>query len=109
MKNRPKQIHDLMENKVDFKRGVIFFDRHETTQHIGPKQVALLPEDPGEISRLPRQEEGQNLNLFRWDVGAGLRYKFEPLGKNLLATYWKQACKNLGIEGVDLYGGDTTQ
>jgi hypothetical protein len=29
----------------------------------------------------------------------------KPFGRNHFYRYWKKACKNLGIEGVDLYGG----
>jgi hypothetical protein len=29
----------------------------------------------------------------------------EQFGKSLLYNWWKKACKNLKIEGVDLYGG----
>lgn len=28
-----------------------------------------------------------------------------PFGLNHFYRYWKKACRNLGIEGVDLYGG----
>ncbi|MBU1902677.1 MAG: hypothetical protein KJ573_03700, partial [Proteobacteria bacterium] len=29
----------------------------------------------------------------------------KPFGEHLLYEYWKRACSNLNIEGVDLYGG----
>ena len=28
-----------------------------------------------------------------------------PFGEKYLYKWWKRACANLGIEGVDLYGG----
>lgn len=29
----------------------------------------------------------------------------QPFGEKYLYKWWKRACENLGIEGVDLYGG----
>ena len=29
----------------------------------------------------------------------------QPFGNRLLYKYWKKACSNLGVDGVDLYGG----
>ena len=29
----------------------------------------------------------------------------QPFGNRLLYKYWKMACSNLGVDGVDLYGG----
>lgn len=48
------------------------------------------------VSSLPRGEPEEY--FFRHGSG-------KPFGINHLYRSWKQACKNLGIEGVDLYGG----
>jgi hypothetical protein len=37
--------------------------------------------------------------------GQGKRHEGKQFGPKLFYKYWKQACENLGIEGVDLYGG----
>jgi len=47
-----------------------------------------------------------HLCFFRHEKGKGVsdktRWRF---GKNYLWKWWKRACQNLGIEGVELYGG----
>jgi hypothetical protein len=43
--------------------------------------------------------------LFRRETGGGGRATGTPFGKHIIYDHWKQACKNLGIHGVDLYGG----
>ena len=68
-----------------------------------PKTVPLLPEDVNLIKRLPRGLP--DLYFFRHSPGvkgarAGTRF-----GDKYLYKWWKRACDNLGIVGVDLYGG----
>jgi hypothetical protein len=43
--------------------------------------------------------------FFRWDTGENGRKQGQSFGANYLYRLWKKACKNLGIEDVDLYGG----
>ena len=33
------------------------------------------------------------------------RYRGRPYGRKRLYKWWKRACANLGVKGVDLYGG----
>ena len=41
------------------------------------------------------------------DTPAGQRYcqTGDQFGKDYFYKWWKKACTNLGIDGVDLYGG----
>ena len=45
------------------------------------------------------------MHFFRRDCGGGGKLAGTPFGRHILYDYWKKACANLGIEGVDLYGG----
>lgn len=102
---RPGELHDILEEQIDFNRALLVIRNHKTAKKVGPKTIALLPEDIDELKSLPREIPGAKLHLFRWDMGAGRRYVNQPLGKNTLYTYWTEACANLGVIGVDLYGG----
>ena len=43
--------------------------------------------------------------FFRHPAGVkGVRAD-RPFGNKYLYKYWKKACANLGVEGVDFYGG----
>ncbi|HOV87975.1 MAG TPA: hypothetical protein PLM79_16590 [Syntrophobacteraceae bacterium] len=52
----------------------------------------------------PRTRSHRKLGNVR-DHGGGGKPKGAPFGKHILYSYWKKACSNLGIEGVDLYAG----
>jgi len=43
--------------------------------------------------------------FFRHLKGNGAAKPGQRFGKDYLYKWWKKACANLGIEGVDLYGG----
>ncbi len=45
------------------------------------------------------------LPFFRHIKGISGCRPGQPFGEKYLYKWWKRACKNLGIEGVDLYGG----
>lgn len=67
------------------------------------KTLPLSPEDLDMIKSLPRGFP--KMHFFRRERAcpghaAGKRY-----GKSMFYDTWKAACANLGIEGVDLYGG----
>ncbi|MBI9085980.1 MAG: hypothetical protein JEZ11_20440 [Desulfobacterales bacterium] len=46
-----------------------------------------------------------NMFFYRHVKGNGNAKPGTQFGKDYLYKWWKQACKNLDIEGVDLYGG----
>ncbi|NOR23314.1 MAG: hypothetical protein GQ542_02790 [Desulforhopalus sp.] len=45
------------------------------------------------------------LHFFRHLRGVSGVKAGQPFGEKYLYKWWKKACRNLGIEGVDLYGG----
>ncbi len=68
-----------------------------------PKVVPLLPEDIETVKSFPRSLP--HLYFFRHVSGVSGVREGEQFGEKYLYKWWKRACKNLGIEGVDLYGG----
>lgn len=45
------------------------------------------------------------LHFFRHISGKDSVKVGQPFGEKYLFKWWKKACSNLGIEGIDLYGG----
>lgn len=45
------------------------------------------------------------LPFFRRDRGGGGEGAGKPFGPKVFYRVWVKACSNLGVEGVDLYGG----
>jgi integrase len=97
---RPNELISLREKHVDLKMGsVIVVHPKEKT----PKIIYLMDEDLDFIKSLPRGLP--DMYFFRHPPGlkgavAGARF-----GNRYLYKWWKKACNELGIEGVDLYGG----
>jgi hypothetical protein len=77
---------------------------HKTKRHTqAPKTIPLLDEDIEFIKSLPRGFP--KMPFFRRDVGGGGRHTNATFGKHYLQYVWNQACRNLDIQGVGLYGG----
>ena len=96
-KIRPIELLHVKEGDIDLNLGFINITHSKERK---PKIVALTKDDVELIKSFPRGLP--HLHFFRHEKGrlAGKRF-----GKDLWYSYWKKACKNLDIEGVDLYGG----
>ena len=101
-KVRPAEMLDVKEGHINLKENWILFpDPKEGV----PKFIHLLPEH-SELIREIRGPKGlPDMYFFRHvkahsGVKAGTRF-----GQKQFRMWWNRACKNLGIEGVDLYGG----
>ena len=98
---RPNELRHIKEGDFDFGLGTVNVTYNKERK---PKIVPMLPEDL-EIVRsfgpaLP------HLYFFRHGIRKGVAVKNRgQFGKDYLYTWWRRACKNIGIEGVDLYGG----
>jgi integrase len=68
-----------------------------------PKPVPILSEDAELIKGLPRGLP--DLAFFRHVPGISGCKAGTPFGEKYFYKWWKIACLNLGIEGIDLYGG----
>ena len=95
---RPGEMITLQEGQIDRGRGLLIFPHPKERQ---PKMVLLLDEDREILSQMPLCFDPTTL-FFRHTDG---RYAGQPLGKQRLYRDWKAACAQLGIDGVDLYGG----
>ena len=91
---RPGEMRKLRERDVNV--GGMLVCRPETTKEKKPKIVPLLAEDIEIVESLPKGLPF--LPFFRHEDG-------EQIGQNSFYKWWRRACRKLGIEGVDLYGG----
>ena len=97
---RPAEMLSLTESQVDRQRGLLIIPHPKERK---PKVVPLLEEDLELLRDYP--EEHPSLPFFRHEGHAPNGMAGLPLGQKRLYRDWKAACHNLGIEGVDLYGG----
>jgi hypothetical protein len=90
----------MRERDVDAKAG-LFFVLH--TKEGKEKLVPMLDEDKELVKSLPIGFP--DLPFFRHAPGVSGCKAGQPFGEKYLYKWWKRACDNLGINGVDLYGG----
>lgn len=91
---RPNECRDIKEGDIDLRLREILI-RHPKENRM--KVVYLLDEDIEILKSLPKAIDPE-LFLFRHKSG-------EQFGEKYFYKWWKRACKNLKIDGVDLYGG----
>ena len=105
-KMRPGDTLRITEGDIDRKTGEMWV---RDTKEGRDKRVYLLEEDLAFIRALP--EAFPKLPFFRHITrrkGIHRAYSARSAGRfgeKYLYKWWKEACANLGIEGVDLYGG----
>lgn len=97
---RPAELRGLREGHIDLDQGFLFIPHPKEKR---PKVVPLIEEDIDILKGYPRGLP--QLHFFRY--GSGLRgvTAGSPFGAKVFYKWWKRACKNLSVEGVDLYGG----
>jgi len=94
---RPNELRMMKESEINVSG---FFVVPKPKEKI-PKLIAMLPED----IELYNEHRGMpGLYFFRHIKRKGQK-PGAHFGKDYLYTWWKRACDNLGVEGVDLYGG----
>ena len=97
---RPGELISTREGNIDLGNGYLFIPHPKEKK---PKMVPLLEEDVEVIRALPRGVP--SLPFFRHVTGISGTRENAPFGAKYLYKWWGKACLNLGIEGVDLYGG----
>ena len=97
---RPGELIRIKEKDLDIQSGYIFIPDPKEKK---PKVVPMIDEDIELVSQLPRGLP--NLPFFRHPAGLKGVVPGEQFGPRYLYKWWKKACDNLGVEGVDLYGG----
>ena len=90
-----------MQSDFDISLGVM---NVRYNKEMKPKIVPLLAEDIELVKSFPKALP--HVYFFRHEKRKGVSEKKRKIfGKDYLYKWWKKACKNLGIENVDLYGG----
>jgi len=97
---RPGEMIKLKEGDIDLGNGYIFFPHPKEKK---PKFVPLLQEDIEVIKTFSLAVP--SLQFFRHLRGISGVGENEAFGEKYFYKWWVKACNNLGIEGVDLYGG----
>ena len=97
---RPGELIKVKEKHIDLESGYIFIPDPKENK---AKAVPLIPEDIELLFSFPRGLP--DLPFFRHPSGLKGVKAGQKFGDKYLYKWWKRACKNLGIEGVDLYGG----
>jgi integrase len=97
---RPGELLNIKEGEIDLRQGEILIPHPKEKR---PKKVFLLPEDVDLLRSLPRGLP--DLHFFRHGKGLKGVKAGDRFGEKYLYKWWVKACDNLGIVGVDLYGG----
>ena len=99
---RPGELLQLREQDINTKIGA-FILPPDVTKEGSQKIVPMLESDKQLIDDLPVGLP--DLPFFRHGKGVSGCRPGQPFGEKYLYKWWKKACNNLDIEGVDLYGG----
>ncbi|WP_176761215.1 tyrosine-type recombinase/integrase [Desulforhopalus singaporensis] len=97
---RPGELLKMTERDIDTKLGY-FIVLH--TKEGKEKLVPMIEEDKELIESMPTGLP--HLSFFRHGRGVSGVKPGQPFGEKYLYKWWKKACSNLGIDGIDLYGG----
>jgi integrase len=97
---RPGELLKMQEQDVNTRIGA-FVVRH--TKEGKEKIVPMLDSDRKLVNDFPVGLP--NLLFFRHIKALSGCRPGQPFGGKYLYKWWKKACENLGVEGVDLYGG----
>jgi len=96
---RPAELLNLRERHINVNGMFVVPSPKENV----PKLITMDENDIDLIKTFPRALP--DVHFFRHTVVKGSTRPGDPFGTKYLYKVWKKACKNLGVEGVDLYGG----
>ena len=99
---RPHEMRALRERDIDVNGFLVC--RPNTIKEKKPKLVPMLEEDIELYRSMPTAID-DSMFFFRREAGRGVHGVGEQIGQRSFYKWWKRACDNLGIKGVDLYGG----
>ena len=97
---RPGEMVSLKEENIDLMNKYLYFPNPKEKKY---KSVPILDEDVRTLEGFSKSFP--KMPFFRHVKGVKGHKENEPFGREYFYKWWKKACKNLGIEGVDLYGG----
>jgi integrase len=97
---RPGELVQIREQDVDTENRYIYIHHSKTGE---TKPVPILDED---VELFKQVKPGfPRSYFFRHETGKGGVKNGQKYGEKFFYKWWKKACDNLRIEGVDLYGG----
>jgi integrase len=91
---------NLKEKDIDIKLEYFIIPHPKEKR---PKLVPMIDEDIKILAAMPRGLP--ELLFFRHVKGISGVAGGQSFGNKYLYKIWKKACSNIGIEGIDLYGG----
>jgi integrase len=104
IKIRPGEMRSVRERDINLESGYIHIPNPKEGSKKRGKYAHLDPEDIELIKTFPRSLN-PDLYFFRHMSGRSGVKAGAQFGPKYLKKWWDKACTNLGIEGVDLYGG----
>jgi integrase len=104
IKIRPGEMRNVRERDINLESGFIHIPHPKEGSRKNGKFAYLDSEDIALIKSFPRSMD-LDLYFFRHMVGKSGVGIGEQFGPKYFKKWWDKACKNLGIKGVDLYGG----
>lgn len=97
---RPGELLGLKEGQIDPGIGYFIIPSPKEKK---AKLVPMIEEDVALLKTMPRGLP--ELPFFRHVKGVSGARPGQPFGTKYFYKVWVKACGNLGVEGVDLYGG----
>lgn len=97
---RPVEMISLKEGEIDLENRYLYFPHPKERKF---KSVPILPEDVELIKSF--KLSFPSMPFFRHEGGIQGVKDGEHFGNKYFYKWWKRACENLKIDGVDLYGG----
>ena len=100
---RPGELRRIKERDINLESGIIVIKKPKEKLAGEGKYIFLDDEDIDLIRSMPRGLP--DMFFFRHNKGLSGLKAGAPFGPKYFNTWWARACKNIGIEGVGLYGG----
>jgi len=104
IKIRPGEMRNIRERDINLESGFIHIPHPKEGSKKHGKYAYLDPEDIELIKTFPISLN-PDLYFFRHMSGRSGIQAGQQFGPKYFKKWWDKACANLGIEGVDLYGG----
>lgn len=104
IKIRPGEMRSVRERDINLESGFIHISHPKEGSRKQGKFAYLDPEDIELIKSFPRSLD-PDLYFFRHMSNRSGVKLGEQFGPKYFKKWWDKACMNLGIKGVDLYGG----